>query len=179
MTKLSRQQIFALVALAAVLIVGVITPALTVKARGEAARSLTDDETILQNFERAHLHGKHAKTAWRPTAAPVTAFLEAPTSGLASAQVEAYLSRLVVMHSASLISSSVLQGSRGDAAGAIRIQATIDISYDDLQRLLFDLETGAPYVFVDAMTLQTAANGEATTMRATLTLRALRRRSSA
>jgi general secretion pathway protein M len=178
MMKLSRQEIIAIVALVAVLVVGVVTPIVTVTAHTDAAQSLAEDETILQSFERAHLHAKHAKAAWQPTVAPMTAFLEAPTSGLASAQVEAYLTRLVAIHDASLISSSVLLGGRGDAANAIRIQATIDISYDDLQGLLFGLETGAPYVFVDALTVQTASNSEARTMHATLTLRALWRRSS-
>jgi general secretion pathway protein M len=178
MMKLGRQQIIAIVALVAVLIVGMATPIVTVMAHADAAQSLAEDEIILQNFERAYLHGKHAKAAWQPSVAPMTAFLEAPTSGLASAQVEAYLARLVAMHDGSLISSSVLLGGRGDAASAIRIQATIDISYNDLQGLLFGLETGVPYVFVDAMTLQTASNSEATTMHVTLTLRALWRRSS-
>jgi general secretion pathway protein M len=64
---------------------------------------------------------------------------------------------LVQDQQASLISSSVQQATRSDAPDAVRIQANLEVPYEALQTLLYKLETGTPYVFVESMTVQTTS----------------------
>ena len=65
---------------------------------------------------------------------------------------------------------------------SIRIQATLELGQKALQGLLYQLESGTPYVFVDLMTLQpasTAGTAEDPALRLTLNLRALWQRGAA
>jgi len=64
----------------------------------------------------------------------------------------------------------------------IRLQATIEVSLVALQAMLYRLESGTPYVFVEALTIQPAAAAagrppEDPLLRATLSVRAFWRRS--
>ncbi len=183
MAKLDREQAIALAALFLVLLSCTIAPALSLKARSDALQALADERDMLQRLELAHRRsGRKAGAHEQASVAPATAFLNAPTSGLASAQLEAYLSRLAMAQQASLISSGVQQTNRSDTPDMVRVQATLDITYAALQRLLFKLETGTPYVFVDSMILQTAGAmtqhvAHAPTMEVTLNLRAIWRKS--
>ncbi len=180
MLKLDRKEFLALVALALVSTTCLIVPIWSLKMRADATQNLADDEAMLQRLEHAPRHLKNVRGLAGPAAAPRAAFLDAQTVGLASAQLESYISQLSAAHGASLVSSGVLSNDRADMTQEIRVQATLDIAYDDLQRLLFQIETGTPYVFIDAMTLQTTgaalSANDSMPMRATLILRALRRR---
>ncbi len=82
---------------------------------------------------------------------------------------------------ASLVSSGGETAKRDDAPDTVRIQATLDMNLQSLRALLYELESGTPYVFVDALTIQpvntTAGQSvEDPQLRATLGLRALWRR---
>lgn len=157
MLKLDREQAIAIAALCLVLLGCAIAPALSMKARSDASQALADARDMLQRLQRAHRYsGSKLGAHEQAHAAPAPAFLNAPTSGLASAQLEAYLSRLTLAQKASLISSGVQPTLRSDTSDILRIQATLNISYAALQGLIFKLETGTPYVFVDSMILQTA-----------------------
>jgi general secretion pathway protein M len=112
--------------------------------------------------------------------APAEAFLSAQTPGLATAQLEAYLSNLAETFHASLTSSSAQQADSSDTPDIVRIQAHIDVAYEALQPLLYKLEAGAPYVFVDSLTLRpaSAASKQGAPMRALLSLKAIWRQRS-
>jgi hypothetical protein len=82
---------------------------------------------------------------------------------------------------ASLVSSGGETAKRDDAPDTIRIQATLDMNLQSLRAVLYQLESGTPYVFVDALTVQpvnvTAGRVvEDPLLRTTLSLRALWRR---
>ena len=157
MIKLDREQMMAIAALFVVLIGSVTAPVLSFKARSDALQALTDERDMLRRFQLAHRHaGGKADARERIHPAPAKAFLTAQTSGLASAQLEAYLSQVALARQANVLSSSVQQAHTSDARDMVRIQATLNMNYVALQGLLFKLETGTPYVFVDSMTLQTA-----------------------
>lgn len=179
MVKLDREQTIAIAALFLVLLCCAAAPALSLKARSDALQALADERDMLRRFRLAHRHaGGKVDAQEQVHAAPAAAFLKAQTSGLASAQLEAYLSQVALAQQASVLSSGVQQAHTSDTSDMVRIQATLNINYEALQGLLFKLETGTPYVFVDSMTLQTA---EATTrytpmIRVTLNLRAIWRR---
>lgn len=155
MPKLDREKSIAIAAFFFLLLACFIAPVLSLTARSDAVQELADEQDMLARLEAAHQRsdGK-ANVSEALAAAPDTAFLNAPTSGLASAQLEAYLAQLALAQQASVTSSGVQHAEHSDAPEIVRIQATLDIRYDALQTLLYRLETGTPYVFVDSMTLQ-------------------------
>lgn len=181
MVKLDREQAIAVAALSLVVLCCTAAPILSLKARADAVQALADEREMLARLQRAHRQMDHkGEERARIRAASPAAFLNAQTSGLASAQFEAYLSQVAMAQQASVLSSGVQQAHTSDTSDMVRIQATLKINYAALQGLLFKLETGTPYIFVDSMTLQTA---EATTqytpmIRVTLNLRAIWRRTS-
>lgn len=156
MPKLDREKTIALAAFFGLLLACILAPALSLKARSDASQELSDAEDMLARLEAAHQRSgaNRPKGGEEPGAAPETAFLNAQTSGLASAQLEAYLAQLAAAQQASVISSGVQQASHSDAPETVRIQAVLDIHYDALQTLLYRLETGTPYVFVESMMMQ-------------------------
>jgi general secretion pathway protein M len=153
--KLDREKALSVAALFILVLACILAPALTLNARSGASQDLADEQEMLARLEAAHQRSgpKPAPGAEMGTA-PDTAFLNAQTSGLAGAQFEAYLSQLALAQQASVISSGVQQANHADAPEIVRIQAMLDIHYDALQTLLYQLETGTPYVFVDSLTLQ-------------------------
>ncbi|MDI4666028.1 type II secretion system protein M [Xanthobacter autotrophicus] len=46
-------------------------------------------------------------------------------------------------------------------AGAVAVAASLDIGEDDLQKLLYDLEAGQPFLFVDQLVVQGRGQGSA------------------
>ncbi len=156
MPAFDREKTIAVGVLALVLLAAILIPALCLKTRADAAEDLAEQQDMLARLEAAHQHIAKKGAAGAMASAPATAFLSAQTPGLASAQLETYLSQLAVAQHASLISSGAAQANKADPAEIVRIQATLDMSYDALQPLLYQLESGTPYVFVDSMTLQTA-----------------------
>ena len=83
-----------------------------------------------------------------------------------------------------LVSSGVQLASRDDPPETIRVQATLNTTINALQALLYQLESGTPYVFVDSLAVQlpsaTAANaGQDPVLRVTLGLRAIWRKGTA
>lgn len=179
MIKFDRERTIAIAVLASLLVVCVLAPILSLKARSDSLQELADAQDTLARLQAAHRHagGKEAKPEGIE-AAPDTAFLNGQTMGLASAQLEAYLSQLASAEHTSLVSSGVQQASHSEEKDIVRIQATMDISYDGLHTLLYKLETGTPYVFVDGLTLQPPSEaarrgGRDSMIKASLNLRAL------
>ncbi len=184
MIKFDRERTIAIAVLAVLLVVCLIAPILSLKARSDSLQELADAQDTLARLQTAHRHaggkdGKHEAVE----AAPETAFLNGQTMGLAGAQLEAYLSQLASAEHTSLVSSGVQQPGHSEEKDIVRIQATMDISYDGLHTLLYKLETGIPYVFVDGLTLQPPSEaarhgGRDSVIKASLNLRALWRQAA-
>jgi general secretion pathway protein M len=177
MPKLDREQVFSVAALALLLLLCVSVVGLLLQARADAVRQASERHEIL-----ARLEARLRTVSSRPTAAaPPSAFLDASTQGLASAQLQSYLAQLADDQRASLVSSGGEAGKRDDAPDTIRLQATLDMNLKALRAFLYQLESGTPYVFVDTLTVQPAGAmaGRAVEdplLRTTLSLRAFWRR---
>ena len=177
MPKLDREQAISAAVLALLLLLCVSVMGFLLQARSDAAREASERREIL-----ARLEAKLRASASRPTAAaPPTAFLDASTPGLASAQLQSYLAQLAGDQRASLVSSGGEAAKRDDAPDTIRLQATLDMNLQSLRAVLYQLESGTPYVFVDALAVQPigATAGRAVEdplLRTTLSLRAFWRR---
>jgi general secretion pathway protein M len=182
MLGLKRDQIVALAVLAAVALVCIGSLGASLTMRYEASSDNTDKQALLADIE-AHmrrdirLHGRQTMGE-----APPAAFLNAPTQGAAGAQLEAYLTQ-VSDRRAVLISSAVHAADKEDAPDMIHVEATLDVSAAALQEMLYRLEMGEPYVFVDSLQVRVAGrvagrDAEDPLLRVTLNLHAIWRHGS-
>ena len=176
MLRLDREQAISVAAVVLLLLVSVTVMGMSLQARADAARESSERREMLSRLE-----ARLRVNAGRPTAAPPAAFLDASTPGLASAQLQSYLGQLAGDKNASLVSSGGEAAKRDDAPDTVRIQATLDMNLQSLRAVLYQLESGTPYVFVDALAVQpinaTAGRSvEDPLLRTTLSLRALWRR---
>jgi hypothetical protein len=150
---------------------------LSVQMRSDAGRELAERRELLSRLQTK----MRADADRSNVAAPPAAFLDAPTQGIASAKLQAYLAQLSELQHAGLMSSGGEAAKRDEAPDTIRLQATLEMNLKALQAMLYQLESGTPYVFVDALTVQPASATaghviEDPLLRATLSLRAFWRR---
>jgi general secretion pathway protein M len=177
MPRLDLERAISVAALALLLLVCVSVVGLSFQARSDAVREASERREILSRLE-----SKLQKMSNRPTAvAPPAAFLDASTQGLASAQLQSYLAQLAGDQRASLVSSGGEAAKRDDPPDTIRLQATLEMNLKAMRAVLYQLESGTPYVFVDALMVQpvgaTAGRSvEDPLLRTTLSLRAFWRR---
>lgn len=173
----NREQIVSVAAFVLLVLICFVTIGVLFEARAVALRELTERRDGLERLE-----ARVRQNAGRPiAAAPPAAFIEAPTQGLASAALQAHLAQLAEAEHAGLVLSGEEAAKREDAPDTIRLQATLDMNMTALRALLYRLESGTPYVFVDALAVQPAsvAEGRAAEdplLRATLSYRALWRK---
>jgi hypothetical protein len=169
-----REQMIAVAALALFVGACVTSVTLSLQSRSGALQELADSQDALSRLESRARSG--STTGGPSMAAPVEAFFDAPTPGLAGADLQAYVERLADQHAA-LVSFAVQPASRDDSPDTVRIEASLDTSLGALQVLLYQLESGTPYVFVESMTVRSAAaaarSGAQDVLRVTLALRAL------
>lgn len=181
--KLNREQMLAVGALAALLLVCLGMVGFSVQMRASAAQELAARQELLSRLEGRAKARREARAQSGATA-PAAAFLDAPTQGLAIAQLQAHLEQMADLHHAVLVSSGIEPTKREDPADSIRLQATLEMSLQAAQAFLYRLESGTPYVFVDQLALQLASTASKRTaedplLRVTLGLRAIWRRGSA
>jgi general secretion pathway protein M len=176
--KLDREQVISVAALSLLLLVCACAVELSFQARSDAVQEFTERSETISRLEAT---SRRKTPGSASVAAPAAAFLDAPTQGLASAQLQAYLAQVAGAEQAGLISSGLDSAKRDDPSDTIRLQATLDVSLSALQSMLYQLESGSPYVLVEALTVQPAGAAagrpaEDPLLRATLSLRAFWRR---
>ena len=86
-------------------------------------------------------------------------FFDAPTITLAGAALQQRVEAAAVAAEGQLLSSNVAVGGRGSER-RVRLDAELTISQPNMQKLLYDLEVGAPLLFVDSFEARTAERGE-------------------
>ena len=179
MLRLDREQAVSVAVLALLLLACVFVAGLSFQMRSDAGRELAERREML-----SRLQTRMRADAGRSNAtAPPSAFLDAPTQGIASAKLQAYLAQLAELQHASLLSSGGEAAKRDEAPDTIRLQAGLEMNLNALRAMLYQLESGTPYVFVDALTVQPASATagraiEDPLLRATLSLRAFWRRAT-
>lgn len=179
---LNRAQWGALGVVCALLVVCGVAIATALQSWTEATQALGERRDQLAALRsRVGAVARQRKT--QATAAPPQAFLDATTSGLATAQFQAYLSQLIVDQRAMLVSSGIQPAERDDKSDAIRLQVALTATGPALQELLYQLESGTPYVFVDSLSMQPGGSSERNAadpvLKVTLTVHAFWRRPSA
>jgi len=179
--ELNHQQMIAVCLAFGVIAASILSVILVFMSHAEALAELNERQDRLERLQTAYAQrAKNGKTLVQERDAPDSAFLSAMTAGLAGAQLQTRLTDLVALQNANVASSGILNVSRGDEE-VIRLQATFDMKLIALQKLLYDLETGTPYMFVDALSVQQSnAHGvsDDPLLHVTMTLRAIWRRTS-
>jgi len=177
---LERPQALAVAALALLVLAGLAGLGLSFAARMETAAEPAEGRETLERLEsRRTGEGPRANRA-SPPAAPDAAFIDAATPGLAAAQLQTHVAQAAAARNARVLSLGLEAAGRDGPAEDVRVQATLVTTLNGLQALLHDLESGTPYVFVDALTVQLqdaqTQPGTEPTLRAMVSLRALLRR---
>jgi hypothetical protein len=177
MIKLDREALISVGVLGALLLVCASMVGFSLQARFGAAHELAIRGELLSRLEA---RARSDETRRRSGVAPATAFVSAATQGLAGALLQAYLQRVIGTNHAVLVSSG-MDPAKGDS---IRLRATFDTNLRSLQALLYQLESGTPYVFVESINLELPASDthgpvEDPLLRVTLALRAVWRRDAA
>ena len=182
--KLDRDQAFAIGALCLLVLMCALTVAISIESRSDALQVLDEKRALLARLEQqSRTRFKQGNQANPTAAAPTSAFLNARTQGLASAELLTYVTRLAAEQGTGLISSGIESASQ-NSPDEILIQASMDMRSKPLQALIFKLETGTPYIFVESLTV-VPVNGAALgsvqdpTLHVTIVLRALWRRDAA
>src|SRR5262249_30696666 len=116
---LSREQLAAIGALGLLLLVCAIVTITTLQGWVDAAQTLSEQRDQLASLQ-ARAGGVASHSRAQINVAPPPAFLDATTSGLATAQFQAYLSQMIADQRAMLVSSGIQPAERDDKNDAIR-----------------------------------------------------------
>lgn len=81
-------------------------------------------------------------------------FLEGPTVTVAGAALLQRVAGAVTRVGGNVLSSQVDVQDARTKAGLVSLVASCELTQPDLQKLLYDLEAGMPYLFVDQLTVQ-------------------------
>jgi general secretion pathway protein M len=181
MINRSREELISVGVLGALLAVCASMVVFSLQARVDAVHEFDSRAKLLSQLEA---RAKSDETKRRSGVAPAAAFVSAPTQGLAGAQLQAYLQHVMEAHHAVLISSGTEPAKHEDQPNSIRLQATFEANLKSLQTLLYQLESGTPYAFVESLNIQPAAANsqrpvEDPLLRITLELRSVWRRDKA
>ncbi len=101
---------------------------------------------------RAHVHAAPAEAqlsnASRPPGSP---FVEGPTVTLAEAALITRVTGAVTRAGGSVISSEVASRDDRSHAGHIEVIVSCEIEQVAMQRLIYDIESGMPFLFIDRL----------------------------
>lgn len=85
-------------------------------------------------------------------------FVAAGSRSLAEADLQRQIVSIIERSSATVIESVAAEPRTGEAENAIRVRATFDIGNDALLRLLREIETGLPLMFVEEIAIRRLQN---------------------
>jgi general secretion pathway protein M len=126
----------------------------------EVGQEIEESQLLLQRYrslagQRPELSARLADLERQ--AAKVGGYLKGPSDALAAAELQDYARAVIEGAGGSLRSTQILPVSAADSKvpvrrATLRIQLGIDIK--GLQKVLYQLETGQPYLFVDQLTVR-------------------------
>jgi general secretion pathway protein M len=143
--------------LAAVLAVHVLVIEPVINAHRRLDAAWTGNSNLLANYSRitAALGSlREAQTALENDANAVPAYLTAPSLTLAATELQNRLNATMQRHKAQLIGPRVLDPVEEGAFQRIGMRITLTATLAPLQAILYDLESGVPFLFIDELTIQ-------------------------
>jgi general secretion pathway protein M len=142
------------VVLMAVLIAVTWTALAELQDRHSALLAATDILDRLEGRKTAGSTGPAAGTA--PTGSP---FLEGQTLTVAGAALQQRISGAVAKVHGTVLSSQVELQDTQSRDGFVSLIASCEVDQPGLQQLLYDLEAGMPFLFIDQLEVQAPQNG--------------------
>jgi general secretion pathway protein M len=134
----------------------------------ERRAAIADSTDILERLQARRIGANGAANA--ATGSP---FIEGPTVTVAGAALMQRVASAITHVGGTILSSQVeLQGSQAKA-GYVTVTTNCEVDQPALQELLYDLEAGLPYLFIDQLTVQapmTSTGPEQGHMRVLLTV---------
>jgi general secretion pathway protein M len=126
----------------------------------DRAKAVASSKEILERLDGRKKPAAEAGLDTQVTGSP---FLEGPTVTVAGAALQERVGAAVKKVGGNVLSSQIeLQGPEA-ANGYVNLSDIFDIEQASLQPLLYDLEAGMPFLFVDSLVVQTPqALGETT-----------------
>ncbi len=133
-------------------------------------QAVAQSDELLAQLERGRQSaaGPHDETADAPQGSP---FLEGQTVTVAGASLLQRVASAVTRVGGNVLSSQVDVKEAQQKAGLVAMVASLEVSQSDLQKLLYDIEAGMPYLFVDQLTVSapdTVTRGEGGRLRVVL-----------
>jgi general secretion pathway protein M len=136
----------------------IVAPLLGAYQQGE--RDIEDARTLLQRYralaeQRPRLAERLAEQEERAAAA--AGYLEGPSDALAAAQLQDRVKSVVEaaggeLRSTQILPAEALEGDLGFRRTTIRVQIAVTI--EGLASILYELETGQPYLLIDDVTVR-------------------------
>jgi len=153
------------------LVATVIFAALNVTQRYRANIELTE---VLARYQH---HGSSSSTPDKRAAGDEpqgSPFLQGSTVTVASAALLQRVTSAISRAGGNVVSSEVEPQESHSTDGVVRITATCEIEQQTMQQLLYDIEAGMPFLFVDQFVVQAPTSGsESSRMRIMLTISGL------
>jgi len=122
-----------------------------VSQRGELAASVA----MLEQLE-GHRSSARTGASADPTMPQGSAYLEGATVTVAGATLLQRVAGAVVKYGGSVLSTQLDVQGAPNKAGYLSMIASCEIEQAQLQQVLYDLEAGMPFLFVDQLVVQTA-----------------------
>jgi general secretion pathway protein M len=156
--NLIHSQLIATTLFVALLIGFVMTTFLSVAGVLERRTSLAENVAMLEQLKVRRPLGALSKAAGQPAGSP---FLEGPTVTVAGATLLQRVAGAITQVGGVVQSSQVdVQGVQA-RDGFISLLVSCEMTQDLLQNLLYDIEAGMPFLFVDQLDVQVMQNSSA------------------
>jgi general secretion pathway protein M len=132
-------------------------------------QAVAQSEELLAQLERGRQNAaSRSETGDAPQGSP---FLEGQTVTVAGAALLQRVAAAVTKIGGNVLSTQVDVKEAQQKAGLVSMVASVELGQPDLQKLLYDLEAGMPYLFVDQLAVQapdTVTRGEGGRLRVVL-----------
>lgn len=151
MQQLAQSRLVALVAFPALLFLSVAVIWMSLADLVDRRQALNETSALLEQMKaRAGVGARNANSG-QPQGSP---FLEGPTVTVAGAALLQRVAGAITAAGGTIQSSQVnLQGER-PKDGFIGLLVSGEIAQESLQKLLYDLEAGMPFLFIDQLDVQ-------------------------
>jgi general secretion pathway protein M len=152
-------------------VVTVIFAVLNVTQRYRANIELAEVLTRYQHHGASSPTADKRRAGDEPQGSP---FLQGSSMTVASAALLQRVTSAITRAGGNVVSSEVEPQDSHSADGIVRITATCEIEQQTMQQLLYDIEAGMPFLFVDQFVIQAPSPGsESGRMRIMLTISGL------
>jgi len=144
---------------AAVVIIFLLTTVLYVSDILERQEAVAATGDILSQLEGRNPSPSRSKTANGVSFVTGSPVLEGPTVTVAGANLLQRVAGAVTRFGGNILSSQVdLQGAQSKE-GFVKVSVDCDVDQPSLQQLLYDLEAGMPFLFIDQLVAQAPETG--------------------